>query len=263
MTTTNNFTINLLNESTKIKEIISSCVDLLYCNEAKPYLEYLKNRLNKKAIKEFEFGLLPPNELLYLLSSKTISNLKELKLYNEWSINDQINSIDSYNFFKNHNVIMPIKDDFNNYVGITGRTILSEIERKAQNIDKYKNSFFTKSVILFGLNEAKYSIMTTKKVFLVEGQLDCITCHSNGFYNVVSLNGTTFGIFQLYLLKKYGGENLEICLLLDNDEPGNIAMDKIIKNMSKFAKITKIKVPNQFHDIDSYINTTNNFDLLI
>jgi DNA primase len=129
--------------------------------------------------------------------------------------------------FKNHPLIFPIKDEYNNIVGIIGRTIFTEDKRKQLNIDKYKYTFFTKTHILFGLNEAKQAISQYKSVILVEGQIDCIQLQSKGFYNVVALGGLDLHPYQFYLLKKYGGSDLRINILLDEDAAGQNAIAKI------------------------------------
>ena len=124
------------------------------------------------------------------------------------------------------------------------------------SIDKYKYNPFTKSHILYGLNVAKEAISINKSVILVEGQFDTMSCHIKGIYNVVGLGGTSLSNYQFYLLRKYGGPNIKIKCLLDNDDnkSGEKAFEKIKKQYQNYANIEALKLPNlKYKDIDNYL----------
>ena len=49
-----------------------------------------------------------------------------------------------------YNLVMPYRDVYGRIIGIVGRSILSDNERKNKNIAKYKNTHFAKRSNLFG-----------------------------------------------------------------------------------------------------------------
>lgn len=254
--------LNVLGKNQKFQEIIETCQELLYSSpEAESHLKYLDSRIKNRADqKKFQFGFLPPFPLVRkLLSSRVISNLKDLSLYREWKgFNNVYNAISGKCHLEYNNLIFPIKNEYDQIVGLSGRTLLSKEEMKEKKTDKYKNSFFIKNEILFGLNFAKEEIAKTKKVFLTEGQVDTISAQIAGLKNVVSVNGTSLSIYQIYLLKKFGGPDLEIGVLFDNDSPGDSGFSKICSRYNQYLKkIQRIRPSPEFSDIDEMITKSN------
>lgn len=178
--------------------------------------KYLNDRgLNSEVIKDFNIGLaLNENNLLHQLLMKkgySIKTITELGLINK-------NGIDIYDSFINR-IIFPIHNLDGQVVGFTGRIYNNE-----KNIAKYFNSreskIFRKGDILFNYHRAKDAIRTSKKVILVEGNMDAIRIYSNGIKNVVALMGTAMTIEQIAILKKLRSE---VILMFDNDSAGELA----------------------------------------
>lgn len=178
--------------------------------------KYLNDRgLDSEAIKDFNIGLaLKENNLLHQLLMKkgySIKTITELGLINK-------NGIDIYDSFINR-IIFPIHNLDGQVVGFTGRIYNNE-----KNVAKYFNSreskIFRKGDILFNYHRAKDTIRTTKKVILVEGNMDAIRIYSNGIKNVVALMGTAMTNEQIAILKKLRSE---VILMFDNDNAGELA----------------------------------------
>lgn len=244
--------------------LCNKCSNLLLEKKSEEVHNYIFNRFNEKYISKFNFGLFPREEDLSLLYDDKINedflvNLKLIFKYRSVSSGLKIKSI-----FENHPLIFPIKDEFGYIVGLIGRTLLDKSQMKEMKISKYKYSFFHRNHILYNLDVAKESIAISKSVYLVEGQIDCLSLNTKGLYNVVSLGGLGLNKYQFYLLRKYGGPNLKINLLLDNDGPGNLEAAKISQEYSKYCNINKITIPdNQVKDIDEYIKKHNNINFLL
>jgi DNA primase len=79
---------------------------------------------------------------------------------------------------------------------------------------------FDKGHILYGLDRAKKGIRTQDQVVIVEGYLDVIALHQEGFPNAVSPMGTALTEYQLRLLKRF---SRRIVLALDADAAGEKA----------------------------------------
>jgi DNA primase len=113
-------------------------------------------------------------------------------------------------------IIFPIHGISGNVIGFGGRTLKSD-----KSIAKYLNSpesdIYHKSRILYGLFQAKKSIVNTNRCFLVEGYTDVIALHQAGIENVVSSSGTALTTEQIRLIKRFT-ENITI--LYDGDEAG-------------------------------------------
>lgn len=220
----------------KLAEI---CYDQLPRN--KVVREYLKRReITSKTIDKFFLGAFP-NDLRVLLKEFDVEFLKK---------NGIIYQADK-SPFRHYPLIIPIWDVNNNFIGIGGRTMVSEAERKATGYPKYKNSEYAKANHLFGLNYARQSIRDKNAAIVVEGYFDVISSHQAGLTNVVATSGTYLSPRQTMLLSRYS-ENIKV--LFDNDEAGKRASEKFIKRCAtEGVNLKEIFLPDGFKDIDEYI----------
>lgn len=259
---TNIFINNYLLTNKVFQKVINKSSELLKgSEEGKSAYRYIASRVNNNIITNYNFGYFPNSYNINKLNID-LEDLKSVKLIFQKNLKDNFNTIVINSFFENHSLIFPIHDEYNNIVGLIGRTLLSDSEMKAQGIDKYKYTFFSKSHILFGLNKAKESISNYKSVILVEGQLDCIQLQSKGIYNVVALGGLDLHYYQYFLLKKYGGDNLKIYALLDNDDRGQEGIKKLQQKFKDKTEIIKLSLPSNVKDIDEHIKSNNSLEFL-
>ena len=234
-------------------KIVESCSYLLdNCPVAKEHSEYLNARLSKKYQKLFQFGYYPKSNNISLISSMVGSDcLTESKLM---SVRDYEDSLGAgkvvFNFFENHNLIMPYKDVYGETIAVVGRTIMSDRERKLKDIAKYKNTVFNKGNHLFGLYYAKHDILKKNSAIIVEGQFDAIKAYEMGMSNVVALGGSNMTDHQFALLSRYTDN---INLLLDDDEPGHNGRKKIKNKFGHLASIKDLFLPKGFKDLDEWL----------
>ena len=89
---------------------------------------------------------------------------------------------------------------------------------------KYLNSpetpVFKKRQTLYGLPEARSSLVKERKAILVEGYLDAISLHQAGWTQTVATCGTAFTPEQVRVLKRYVNE---VVLVFDGDKAGRKA----------------------------------------
>jgi len=235
------------------KDIVASCRDLLLnFPEAAHVADYASKRLTESGQDKFSFGYFPSNANLSVLEAI----VGEDKLAKSDLIYDRILQDGAstrkirHSSLENHNLVMPYRDVYGNIIALVGRTILGEEERQAQNIPKYKNTSFDKGSHLFGLYEAKESIIKTNTAYVVEGQFDCITAHGKGMTNVVALGSSNMTFEQFALLTRYTNN---LFILLDNDQAGRAGTERILKFYSKYANIRRSILPKGFKDIDEYL----------
>jgi DNA primase len=82
---------------------------------------------------------------------------------------------------------------------------------------------YHKSSILYGYNFARHDISRSKKVLVVEGQMDVVMCHQAGNTNTVAISGTAFTPEHISILKRFAEK---VVLALDTDKAGYTAMLK-------------------------------------
>jgi len=252
-------TKHLISSSNIFHELLEVCSSLLHYNdEAKPVLDYLNKRVDKKSQNIYSFGYFPNEKNINILFKYfEKSKLESLGVLNKWYFADSDKTSFIYKgCLENHNLIMPYKDAYGNIVALIGRNILDDENRKLLeqekkvSIPKYKTTKFCKSINIFSIDKAIKHILEKDGVLIVEGQLDCINAYGAGIKNIVALGGVALTPYQFFLLRRY---TKNIYLLLDNDESGISSSEKIMNKYGKFANIKKINLPSQIKDLDEYI----------
>ena len=242
-------------------DVVIACKSLLKNSPlADQARAYAYTRLSKYSIDKYGIGYFPDNKhidsLISLVGEETLLNLNLIK---DSAINNR-SHIDQFKngFFNRHNIVFPFHDEYGNIVALAGRTLLNEKERKGLKVPKYKNTVFGKSMHLYGLYHTKDAIERNGCAIVVEGQIDCISCHANGFFNTVALTCSELTLYQVYTLKKMTDK---IFLLLDNDEAGHKAADKAINKYSQFIKIETLALPDLYNDVDDYLRESAQHDI--
>lgn len=154
-------------------------------------------------------------------------------------------------------VIYPIHTVSGKVVAFGGRILT-----QAKNVGKYVNSpeseIYSKAHQLYGLYQAKRSIVQKGSCFLVEGYMDVISLHQYGVENVVASSGTALTEDQVRLLHRFT-EN--IIILFDADAAGiHAAMRSIDLLLAEGIHIKVLTLPNN-EDPDSFAQQHRNGDL--
>jgi DNA primase len=113
-------------------------------------------------------------------------------------------------------VMFPIHNLSGRIIGFGGRTL-----KKDKTVPKYVNSpetdIYHKSKVLYGIFQAKKSIIKNDRCLLVEGYTDVISLHQAGVENAVASSGTALTVDQIKLIKRFT-ENVTV--LFDGDAAG-------------------------------------------
>ena len=115
-------------------------------------------------------------------------------------------------------IMMPICLQQGQVVGFGARVVGSDDQPKF--INSPQTAFFDKGSLLYGIDKAYMRIREERAAVLVEGYMDVIAAHQDGFTNVVSAMGTALTEKQLRLLKRYAPR---VVLALDPDVAGDRA----------------------------------------
>jgi len=155
-------------------------------------------------------------------------------------------------------VIFPIHSLSGNVIGFGGRTLKSD-----KNIAKYLNSpesdIYHKSRVLYGLFQAKKSIVSEERCFLVEGYTDVISMHQAGIDNVVASSGTALTTEQIRLIKRF---TPNVTILYDGDEAGIKASFRGIDMILEEGMNVKVVMLPEGEDPDSYAQSHSSSEFL-
>tara|TARA_B100000945_G_C20367176_1_gene590222 strand:- start:28 stop:1416 length:1389 start_codon:yes stop_codon:yes gene_type:complete len=185
--------------------------------EGKYASEYLQQRMvSEKMCERFQIGFSPDKW------DETLKNLKQKKIPQSviertGLIKSSEKSVRFYDTFRGR-LMFPIKDPRGRCIGFGARSL------KPSDKPKYLNSpetpYYRKSRTLYGLHEGLDEIRKKNRIIFVEGYLDVIRLHDNGFTETVAPCGTALTAEHLKIVMRYAKTAL---LIFDGDLAGKNA----------------------------------------
>lgn len=143
--------------------------------------------------------------------------------------------------------MFPISDARGRITGFGARAL-------DDSLPKYTNSpqtpLFDKSSTLYGINLARDSIRQQNLAVIVEGYMDVITAHQNGFSNVVASMGTSVTEKQVSILK---GVSKNLAFALDADAAGEEATLRAVGYENTLDAEVRVIIMPQGKDPDDVI----------
>lgn len=201
--------------------------------DAESARKYLAQRgLDQKFITNFEIGLAPTD------GKKLIRHLNDLK-YTSKEI-EEVGLLNQYgsSFFFDR-ITFPIRDAQGHVIAFSAR-LYKEQTQGGKYINSKETFLFKKSNVLFGLNYSRTRIAKSKKVLIVEGQIDALRLIHQGLNATVAPLGTALTEQHIDKLKQLGIE--EAYLAFDADSAGQNAALKSGDLLQK-KKITTYIIP--------------------
>jgi DNA primase len=131
---------------------------------------------------------------------------------------------DMYSKFRNR-VMFPITNEAGRVIAFTGRTLLTDDKAGPKYFNSPETAIYSKSRVLFNLDQAKEAIRKLDYAILVEGQMDCISVYAAGFHNVIASSGTAFTELQARLL---GRSSKNVVVNFDPDTAGAKATERTL-----------------------------------
>jgi len=195
-------------------------------------LNYLHSRgISDKSIEEWEIGFAPDysKSIEFFNNSQYKNELLELKLF---GIDENTKKV--FPKFANR-IMFPIQNHYGKTVGFSGRDLSGRA--KSKYVNSSDSSYFQKGKILFGYDKVNKK---SKKIILVEGQIDVILLHQIGIKIAVAAQGTGFTQYQFNLIK-----DDSVMLCFDGDKAGLNATFRTNNFDNTISKIVKITIlPN-------------------
>jgi len=200
-----------------LRETASFYMEKIKGEEGKNAAKYLQQRrVSGKMCERFQIGFSPDKW------DETFKNLKQKKIpqsviASTGLIKNSEKSLRFYDTFRGR-LMFPIKDIHGRCIGFGARSL------KSGENPKYLNSpetaYYRKSRTLYGLHEGLYEIRKKNRIIFVEGYLDVIRLHENGFTETVAPCGTALTTEHLKMVMRYAKSAF---LLFDGDSAGKNA----------------------------------------
>jgi len=207
--------------------------------------EYLANRsLSPETIIDFQLGFSPNswNSLKQYLIDRGYTERELL----EAGLIVEAENRKTHDRFRNR-LMFPIFDIGGRITGFGARVL-------DDSLPKYINSpltpIFDKSGSLYGINLAQTAIRQQDMAVIVEGYMDVITAHQNGFNNVVASMGTSVTGKQVSTLKRL---TKNMVLALDADAAGEEAMLRGVSHENTLDAEVKVIIVPSGRDPDDVI----------
>ena len=206
--------------------------------ERGPALAYLEGRgLERESIDRWELGYAPDSwdALLRHALTKGVRD-DDLLAAGLLSENERGRRYDRFR----DRVVFPIRDGLGRLLGFAGRVL-------GDALPKYLNTpeteLFKKSELLYGLDRARTAIRESGEVVVVEGYMDVIALHQEGFANAVAALGATLTSEQGESLARLDVQR--VLLAFDADEAGQRAvLSGLDQSVGRRFLVQAITVPD-------------------
>jgi len=163
-----------------------------------------------------------------------------------------------YDVFRQR-ITFPYIDLHGRTIGFTGR-ITDNTIKSAKYLNSSDTVVFNKGNVIFGLYQARESIIQSGRAFLTEGQVDVISVAQRGVRNVIAGSGTALTDAQARLIKRFTNT---VVLMYDPDAAGlkaSISNAKIL--LAHGFDVRAVMLP-EGQDPDDFCKSTMSEDLAI
>ncbi|MDB5098226.1 MAG: putative primase [Cyanobacteria bacterium RYN_339] len=192
---------------------------------------YLTDRgVGPELWKRFNLGYAPPTwESLhrYLLGEQVAPAIQEKAALVRTRTNGGF-----YDYFRNR-IIFPIHNEAGHTVGFGARAVDAEDEPKYLNSPE--TVLYRKGNLLYGLDVARDAIKAKDRALLMEGYMDVITAHANGFQEAVGVLGTALTPAQARVLLRYT-PGKRVVVAFDADRAGQIAAERGLATLTEVTQ---------------------------
>ena len=154
-----------------------------------------------------------------------------------------------YSKFRNR-VLFPIANETGRVIAFTGRTLSTDEKSGPKYLNSPETAIYSKSRVLFNLDQAKEAIRKLEYAILVEGQMDCISVYAAGFHNVIASSGTAFTGLQAKLLGRF---SKNVVVNFDPDTAGAKATERTLSLLVEEDFQIKVLTLEAGFDPDLYI----------
>ncbi len=147
-------------------------------------------------------------------------------------------------------VVFPIANEAGRVIAFTGRTLSADEKSGPKYLNSPETAIYSKSRVLFNLDQAREAIRKLEYAILVEGQMDCISVFAAGFHNVIASSGTAFTELQARLLAR---SSKNVVVNFDPDTAGAKATERTLALLIEEEFQVKVLTLESGFDPDLFI----------
>jgi DNA primase len=220
---------------------------ILLGDKGQPARDYLVARgLEKEVAESFCLGFAPPSGsvVVRLLESERTP----LELGERLGLVARRREGEGYHDRFWNRLIFPVLGAGGEVLGFGGRLIAEADGPKYVNTPE--TALYRKGEVLFGLHAAAATMRKNGQALLVEGNVDVLQMHQQGFAATVAPMGTALTSRQVQLLRRFARE---VVAIFDGDEAGNAAALKAVRTLTEGGVEGKIASLPTGHDPDSFL----------
>jgi len=218
-------------------------------------MSYLRERgFRDDIIKKFELGFCLEDWEAFSKQATNSGYKREYLVKTGLSIDKENRLLDRFR----GRVIFPIHGIAGRVLAFGGR-ILKNDKKAAKYLNSPESEVYHKSRVLYGIFQAKKSIVQNDKCFLVEGYTDILSFHQAGIENVVASSGTALTPDQIRLIKRFTNN---VTIIYDGDTAGIKASLRGIDLILEQEVNAKVLLLPEGEDPDSFSRTMGASDLV-
>lgn len=177
-------------------------------------LSYLKERgFSNTTLETFQIGYNPGGWDTF--TTQALQDQYSMDILQKAGLSKEGKQGKAFDFF-NGRIIFPILSSTGSEIAFGGRTMESN-PKGAKYFNSPESDLYHKSKVLYGLYQAKKSVVSLDECFLVEGYTDVLALFQSGVENVVASAGTSLTGDQIRLIKRF---TPNITVLYDGDAAG-------------------------------------------
>lgn len=176
-------------------------------------LSYFKERgFSKQTIERFQLGYSLESRKAFSEKALADGYLMEYLVKTGLTIENEGRYFDRFS----GRVIFPIHNISGRAIAFGGR-ILTNDKKLAKYLNSPESEIYHKSNVLYGLFQAKKTIVEKNNCYLVEGYTDVVSLSQAGVENVVASAGTSLTVEQIRLIRRF---TPNVTIMYDGDSAG-------------------------------------------
>jgi DNA primase len=217
-------------------------------------LSYFKERgFSKQTIEKFQLGYALSERKAFSDKAVVDGYLMEYLVKTGLTIENEGRYFDRFS----GRVIFPIHNISGRPIAFGGRILIND-KKVAKYLNSPESEIYHKSNVLYGLYQAKKSIVENNNCYLVEGYTDVISMAQAGVENVVASAGTSLTVEQIRLIRRF---TPNVTIMYDGDNAGIKASFRGINLLLSEGMNVKVLLFPNGEDPDSFAKKHTNEEL--
>ncbi len=217
-------------------------------------LSYFKERgFSKQTIEKFQLGYALSERKAFSDKAVVDGYLMEYLVKTGLTIENEGRYFDRFS----GRVIFPIHNISGRPIAFGGRILIND-KKVAKYLNSPESEIYHKSNVLYGLYQAKKSIVENNNCYLVEGYTDVISMAQAGVENVVASAGTSLTVEQIRLIRRF---TPNVTIMYDGDNAGIKASFRGINLLLSEGMNVKVLLFPDGEDPDSFAKKHTNEEL--